>query len=103
MVKDAWESKHFFEQVLGISARKLEGGAVEWDRDVVAKMLELQQSGEYRIAISGQGDLDALVVAQRILRKENYLVAFFNCPMLDLTVPCLNSTYFCKSLEVRGC
>jgi autophagy-related protein 9 len=43
-----------FEDRLGISARKLEGGAVDWDRDVVTKLLELQQSGQYRIAIHGQ-------------------------------------------------
>jgi hypothetical protein len=40
-----------------------------WDRDVVTKLLELQQSGQYRIAIHGRMS-DALVVAQRILRKE---------------------------------
>jgi hypothetical protein len=37
----------------------------DWDRDVVTKLLELQQSGQYRIAIHGQMS-DALVVAQRI-------------------------------------
>jgi autophagy-related protein 9 len=48
------EAKWVFEDRLGISARKLEGGAVGWDRDVVTKLLELQQSGQYRIAIHGQ-------------------------------------------------
>jgi autophagy-related protein 9 len=100
-VRDALEAKHFFEEKLGISEMKLEGGAVDWDRDVVEKIVSLQMSGEHRVAIHGQ-DLDALVVAQRILRKENFMVAFFNRRMLDLTVPGLTGMYFCKSLEVRS-
>ena len=99
-VQDALRAKFVFEERLGITARKLEGGAVEWDRDVVDKLLQLQESGEYRIAIHGQ-DLDALVVAQRILRKENFLVALFNRGLLDLSVPFLNQQFFCASLEVR--
>jgi hypothetical protein len=98
-VLESLQAKWVFEDRLGISARKLEGGAVDWDRDVVTKLLELQQSGQYRIAIHGQ-DVDALVVAQRILRKENFLVALFNRQLLDLSVPGLGPT-FCASLEVR--
>jgi preprotein translocase subunit SecG len=97
-VLEALQAKYVFEDRLGINARKLQGGAVDWDRDVVTKLLELQQSGEYRIAIHGQ-DLDALVVAQRILRKEAFLVALFNRQLLDLSVPGLGNT-FCASLEV---
>jgi hypothetical protein len=99
-VLESLNAKWVFEDRLGISARKLEGGAVDWDRDVVTKLLELQQSGQYRIAIHGQ-DVDALVVAQRILRKENFLVALFNRQLLDLSVPGLGNT-FCASLEVRN-
>lgn len=99
-IRDALEAKHFFEEKLGIPAIKLEGGAVDWDRDVVEKIVSLQVSGEHRVAIHGQ-DLDALVVAQRILRKENFMVAFFNRRMLDLSIPGIKGTYFCKSLEVR--
>ena len=99
-VLESLQAKWVFEDRLGISARKLEGGAVDWDRDVVTKLLELQQSGQYRIAIHGQ-DVDALVVAQRILRKENFLVALFNRQLLDLSVPGLGNT-FCASLEVRN-
>lgn len=97
-IQQALHAKFVFEDRLGISARKLEGGAVEWDRDVVSKLLELQTSGEYRIAIHGQ-DLDALVIAQRILRKENFMVALFNRGLLDLTIPYSIQPFFCPSLE----
>lgn len=98
-VQEAMQSKYVFEDRLGISSRRLEGGAVDWDRDIVTKLLELQQSGEYRIAIHGQ-DLDALVIAQRIMRKENFLVALKNRQLLDLNVPWLGQAFFSASLEV---
>lgn len=110
-IKDAFEAKYIFEDKLGISARKLEGGAVEW-HEIVKKILELQQSGEYRIAIHGQDIKDELVVAQRILRRENFMIAFFNNDIFDLTIPlkipwkgCVNANakstmkFYSKSLE----
>ena len=111
-VKDAFYAKAFYEDKLGISARKLEGGAVEWD-EIVCKIMELQRSGEYRIAIHGQDDLDALNVAQRILRKENFLVAFVNHHhLLDLRLPMPRPlpgdqgyskyNHLCTSMEVRN-
>lgn len=104
-VQQAINAKWVFEERLGISSRKLLGGAVDWDRDVVAKLIALQQSGEYRVAIhnNGQG-LNALVIANRILRKENFMIAFFNRGLLDLNIPSLSSisnSFFCSSLEVR--
>eukprot|EP00521_Asterionellopsis_glacialis_P014348 CAMPEP_0195303288 /NCGR_PEP_ID=MMETSP0707-20130614/32546_1 /TAXON_ID=33640 /ORGANISM="Asterionellopsis glacialis, Strain CCMP134" /LENGTH=1072 /DNA_ID=CAMNT_0040366791 /DNA_START=61 /DNA_END=3279 /DNA_ORIENTATION=- len=100
-ITDALEAKYVFEEKLGIPPKKLEGGAVDWDKDVVMKLISMQESGEYRIAIHGQ-ELDALVVAHRILRKENFLVAFFNRQMLDFSVPLpwlIHKHMFCKSLE----
>jgi autophagy-related protein 9 len=85
-VKDAMQAKYVFEDKLGISERKLEGGAVEW-HEIVKKILDLQQSGEYRVAIHGQDIKDELVVAQRIMRRENFMIAFFNQDLLDLTIP----------------
>lgn len=98
-LQDALQAKWVFEERLGISSHRLLGGAVDWDHDVVAKILELQQSGTYRIAIHGQ-ELDALVIAQRIMRKENFLVALFNRQLLDLTVPGIQGHLLCPSLEV---
>jgi len=103
-VQQAMNAKWVYEERLGISARKLLGGAVDWDRDVVSKLVALQQSGEYRVAIHNSGqDLDALVIANRILRKENFMVALFNRGLLDLTIPCasfFSDSFFCSSLEV---
>lgn len=92
--------KQFFEDRLGISDQRLEGGAVDWDRDVVAKLIELQEKGDYQIAIHGHGTLDALVISQRIMRKENFMVAFFNRSLLDLQVPFVpRQNIYCKTLE----
>jgi len=103
-VKDAFEAKAFFEDKLGIGARKLEGGAVEWD-EIVQKIMRLQETGEYRVAIHGQ-EINALTVAQIIMRKENFMVAFINRSMLDLTLPwpldngfLRGKEYFSKTLE----
>ena len=98
-VQNALKSKRVFEDWLGIPAHKLEGGAVDWDRDVVRKLCELQESGEYRVAIHGQQRLDAVSVAHRILRKENFFVALFNQGLLDLSVPFAGHDLFCASLE----
>jgi Autophagy protein ATG9 len=48
-LQNALHAKWIYEERLGISARKLMGGAVDWDRDVVQKLMHLQESGEYRI------------------------------------------------------
>ncbi len=85
-VKDALTAKFIFEDKIGISSRKLEGGAVEW-HEIVAKILELQRSGEYKIAIHEQDVKDELVIAQRIMRRENFMIAFFNQDILDLSIP----------------
>jgi hypothetical protein len=71
------EAKWVFEDRLGISARKLEGGAVGLGsrcRDQAAGAAAIRTIPDrYSRAMS-----DALVVAQRIIRKENFLVALFN-------------------------
>ena len=98
-IQHAMHSKYVFEEKLGISRLKLQGGAISWDH-VVERLLHAQESNEYRITISGE-PLDALVIAQRIMRKENFLISFFNASnklMLDpLTVR--GRQYFCKTLE----
>ncbi|KAL3811702.1 hypothetical protein ACHAXA_004068 [Cyclostephanos tholiformis] len=109
------ECKVFLEEVLGVSDRDLEVGAVEWG-DIVEKMSEAQRIGKCRVAIlPGGGLVDGsqqrrgiesfasstdrtggnvvgdptghLVVAQRIMRRENYMIAFFNLGLLDVTLP----------------
>ena len=91
--REALEAKYVFEDKLGISAAKLEGGAVEWHQ-VVSKLLDLQKNGEFRVAIHGYDSMkDELVICQRIVRRENFMVAFFNLNMLDLTIPVPRKTW----------
>ena len=113
-IRNALEAKFIFKDKLGISTRKLEGGTVEW-HEVVQKLLNLQHSGEYRIAIHGQDVKDELVIAQRIMRKENFMIAFFNQNLLDLTIPLPSWApgggtngrskikFYSRSLEVSSC
>jgi autophagy-related protein 9 len=104
-IRSALEAKYVFEENLGISSRKLQGGAVEW-HEVVESLSILQSSGEYRIAISDEL-IDPLIVAQRIMRRENFMIALFNVGVLDFTLPL--STFFqmnmrpfySKTLEVK--
>jgi len=83
-IRSAVESRYIFEEKLGISPRKLEGGAVEW-HEVVESLSKLQSSGEYRIAVSGE-IIDPLIVAQRIMRRENFIIALFNVGLLDCSI-----------------
>jgi hypothetical protein len=105
--KDALEAKFVFEDKLGISSQKLEGGAVEW-YEIVRKLGDLQNSGDYRIAVHTQDIEDELVVAQRIMRRENFMISFFNKDLLDLSIPIpwtqsgkSKTKFYSKTLEVR--
>ena len=99
-LQDALRSKYVFENVLGIPAHKLQGGAVDWETDVVQRLAHLQSSGQHILTLAGddaQQQLDALVIAHRILRKENFLCALWNVGLLDTTV--FGEAWMCASLE----
>jgi len=100
-IRDALEAKYIYEDKLGISSRKLEGGVIEW-HEIIHKILMLQQSGEYRIAIHSTDIKDELIIAQRILRRENFMIAFFNRGLLDLTIPLPSSSSLLLSLLCWG-
>eukprot|EP00934_Nitzschia_sp_Nitz4_P002153 Nitzschia sp. Nitz4//scaffold68_size99682//87472//90537//NITZ4_004576-RA/size99682-snap-gene-0.10-mRNA-1//-1//CDS//3329556629//2153//frame0 len=92
-LQQAWTCRYIVHEKLGISPRKLQGGAVPWDV-VVQKLVQVQDSGEYRMALSS---LDPLRIAQRIMRKENFLIAFWNQRLLDVHIG--GRPYWCPSLE----
>ena len=92
-LQHAFTVQYIVHEKLGISKRKLQGGAVAWDT-VVNKLIEVQDSGDYRLALSS---LDSLRIAQRIMRKENFLIAFWNQNLLDTKVG--GKYYWCPSLE----
>lgn len=92
-LKQAWKCQFIMHEKLGISRRKLLGGAVAWDT-VVEQLCRAQDSGEYRTALSR---LDPLVIAQRIMRKDNFLIAFWNQRLLDVQIG--QRQYWCPTLE----
>ena len=84
--RDAMGMHRFFQHRLGISQRDLQ--TIEW-HEVVARLVALQESGKYRIAINKAG-LTAQDIACRIMRKENYLIALINKRVLPLHLPVPN-------------
>jgi autophagy-related protein 9 len=93
-LQQAMACQYIVHEKLGISKRKLQGGAVAWDT-VVTQLMQAQDSGEYRLALQ---ELDPLNIAQRIMRKENFLIAFWNQGLLDGTM-IGGRHYWCPSLE----
>ena len=85
------ESKSFLEEVLAVSPDDLTLGSVDWN-EIVERM---ERRGDVMRNPWMGGGNDAttrnktgpLMVAQRIMRRENYMVAFFNLGLLDLTLP----------------
>jgi hypothetical protein len=100
-VESARAARLVYENRLGISHQKLLGGAVDWNADVINKLLDGGATDHYRISIT---PLDALVITNRIMRKENYLIAMFNRGLLDLKMPAIfavvTDTCYCPSIEV---
>lgn len=70
---------------------------------MVARFLEKQRSGEYRVSISQQ-ELTAHDVASRILRRENFLIALIDQNVLDLrpVIPILGPSVLSSSCSPRG-
>ena len=60
---------------------------LDW-RDVVSRLVRAKDLPELR-GKPGFETLDAHNIANRIMRKENYMIAIFNKDILDLTVPYL--------------
>ncbi|CAJ1965643.1 unnamed protein product [Cylindrotheca closterium] len=92
-LQQALVCRYIIHEKLGISRRKLRGGAVSWDT-VVTKIMEAQESGVYQMSLA---PLDPLCIAQRVMRKDNFLIAFWNQNILDTRIG--NRQYWCSSLE----
>ncbi len=81
-LKDAAEMRDVYTDRLGISHEELT--TIEW-HEVVARFLEKQRSGTYRVSINR--DITAHDIACRIMRRENFLIALINRRVLDLSLP----------------
>ena len=85
MIPELWEVKLFYANVLEIQDSELQ--TLLWNT-VVTKIINSYKSEMEENGLQGL-DMDAHVVANMIMRKENYLIALFNKEILDLRVPYL--------------
>lgn len=105
-----WEMHNFFHYLLGIPDTDIQ--TVSWQL-VVHKLMALRDanattaqnlSAENRRFITSQSKqrMDAHDIANRLMRKENYLIALINKDYFDLTVPIPfvgNKQFFTRSIE----
>jgi autophagy-related protein 9 len=89
------ESKLFMEEVLGVQDEDLTMGKVGWGEivermekrsDIMRRKLGVVQWRQHHGDNAEQSTCH-LVVAQRIMRRQNFMIAFFNLGLLDLTLP----------------
>ncbi|KAJ2344766.1 autophagy protein atg9, partial [Coemansia sp. RSA 2618] len=96
------EIRAFFVEVLGVQAADI--GTIAW-HEVVERMVRLRDAEirEYRGMTKSRvlaHRLTADGIINRIMRRENYMVALFNKDALDISVPGLSQTQaLSKALE----
>ncbi|KAI9341801.1 APG9-domain-containing protein [Zopfochytrium polystomum] len=83
-----WEMKVFYEELLEIAEGAMD--SLEW-QEVVDKLVKLKSSTDGEAQSRRTERLDAFAIANRIMRKENYLIALFNKDILDLRLPYMGS------------
>ncbi|TPX67487.1 hypothetical protein SpCBS45565_g03676 [Spizellomyces sp. 'palustris'] len=76
----------FYYHVLGITDAEMQ--TIDW-RDIVNKIMHIPDIPGPMQTRAMTMKLDAHNIANRILRKDNYMIALFNKDILDLTVPFL--------------
>ncbi|KAL1953471.1 hypothetical protein VTO42DRAFT_2785 [Malbranchea cinnamomea] len=100
----------FYEYLLGIPDADIQ--TISW-QEVVSRLMTLRDanpatagavSAKHRKFIGSQSKqrMDAHDIANRLMRKENYLIALFNKEILDLTLPIpllRNRQLFSRTLE----
>ncbi|CAN6666896.1 autophagy-related protein 9 [Trichomonascus vanleenenianus] len=96
------ELKNFYEHLLDISENDIQ--TVSWSY-VVSRLVALKDQNLVTAWKSSRGKerLDSHDIANRIMRKENYLIAMINKNVLDLSIPGVpwlkNSSFFTRTLE----
>lgn len=100
----------FYHHLLGVSDSDIQ--TISW-QEVVSRLMTLRDanpstaggvSAKHRRFIGSQSKqrMDAHDIANRLMRKENYLIALFNKDILDLTLPVpflRNRQLFSRTLE----
>lgn len=109
-VRRLWNLHEFYTHLLQISDDELQ--TITWQA-VVGRLMDLRDSnprtalqlGVHNRRFIGEQSkqrMDAHDIANRLMRKENYLIALFNKDILDLTLPIpllKNRKLFSKNLE----
>lgn len=86
-----YEMQAFFKIVFHISDTQLD--TLPWN-DLVVKIIETrneQSAGSVNDSSTGFQKLDAHVIANRILKRDNYMIALLNKEVFDLNVPILEN------------
>mmetsp|Transcript_1070 Transcript_1070/g.1592 ORF Transcript_1070/g.1592 Transcript_1070/m.1592 type:complete len:525 (-) Transcript_1070:451-2025(-) len=82
--------RQFYFKQLNITTRDLQ--TMKWST-VIERLVELQDTGRYRIQINGD-TLNAKNIAQRIMRKENYMIAMVNHEILPIGSEFYGNSWF---------
>ena len=89
-LKPNWEMHVFVRDRLKIKTKELQ--TMKWS-EVMERLIQLHQAGQIRI---NRNVLTAHDIASHIMRKENYMIGFFNRNVLNLAVPpCLVACWRC--------
>lgn len=109
-IRRLWNLHNFYRYLLGISDVEIQ--SISW-QEVVSRLMALRDSNPHTAAMlpakhrrflgsQSKQRMDAHDIANRLMRKENYLIALFNKEVLDLTLslPLLgNRQFFSHTLE----
>lgn len=109
-IRQLWHLHEFYLHLLGVPDKDLQ--TIQW-QEIVARLMALRDSNaataqnisaQNRKFIGSQAKqrMDAHDIANRIMRKQNYLIAMFNKDLLDLTLPIpflRHRPFFAKTLE----
>lgn len=100
-IKNIREMYDFYNYLLNISDDELQ--TIPW-QNIIQQLMYLKDQNALTanvVAVKAKNKLNAHGVANRIMRKDNYLIALYNNDILDLNlpVPFLKSSPLTKTLE----
>ncbi|KAL3232887.1 Autophagy-related protein 9 [Nakaseomyces bracarensis] len=100
-IKNIREMYDFYHHLLNISDDELQ--TIPW-QNIIQQLMYLKDQNALTanvVAVKAKNKLNAHGVANRIMRKENYLIALYNNDVLDLSlpIPFLKSSPLTKTLE----
>ncbi|EEB07973.1 autophagy associated protein Atg9 [Schizosaccharomyces japonicus yFS275] len=96
-----WRMRDFFVYALHIPEQDMQ--TVSWplvvQRLMMLKDLNALTAPQYVLAENEKRRMDAHAIVNRIMRKENYMIALMNNGILEANVPYINSPIFTKTME----